>query len=208
VSDSSLMESELSIAHGYESMLDPSLHNIRFADFTNDKLIPQNSLLASSGQFFEIARDQLPESKYREVISRTLVYARLSPNTKKLLVEDLQNFGFSVLMCGDGTNDCGALKAADVGVSLSEAEASVAAPFTSKLKNISCVKELISEGRAALVTSISCFKYMAVYSFTEYSSVMLLYALAGNLSDFQYLTIDLIIILPLSIFSENFCLFA
>ena len=64
-------------------------------------------------------------------------------------------------MCGDGANDCGALKAADIGISLSEAEASVAAPFTSTRPDISCEIEVIKEGRASLVTSSSCFKNMA-----------------------------------------------
>lgn len=35
-------------------------------------------------------------------------------------------------MVGDGCNDCGALRAADAGISLSMADASVAAPFTSQ----------------------------------------------------------------------------
>lgn len=56
-------------------------------------------------------------------------------------------------MCGDGANDCNALKTADIGISLSEAEASVAAPFTSKIQDIRCVYKLLREGRAALVTS-------------------------------------------------------
>lgn len=56
----------------------------------------------------------------------------MSPDDKATLVERLQGFTKAeVGMCGDGANDCGALKTADMGVSLSEAEASIAAPFTS-----------------------------------------------------------------------------
>jgi cation-transporting ATPase 13A3/4/5 len=50
---------------------------------------------------------------------------------------------YYVAMCGDGANDCGALKMAHSGISLSEAEASVASPFTSKTPNITCVPNLI-----------------------------------------------------------------
>lgn len=50
---------------------------------------------------------------------------------------------YYVAMCGDGANDCGALKTAHTGISLSEAEASVASPFTSKQPNIECVPTVI-----------------------------------------------------------------
>uniref|UniRef100_A0A8C3JSG6 ATPase cation transporting 13A2 n=1 Tax=Calidris pygmaea TaxID=425635 RepID=A0A8C3JSG6_9CHAR len=100
---------------------------------------------------------------------------------------------YCVGMCGDGANDCGALKAADVGISLSEAEASVASPFTSRVANIECVPTVIREGRCSLVTSFGVFKYMALYSLVQFVSVLLLYTINTNLSDFQFLFFDLII---------------
>ena len=71
------------------------------------------------------------------------VFARMSPDEKHELVEKLQSIDYCCAFCGDGANDCGALKAADVGISLSEAEASVAAPFTSRIFDITCVPEVI-----------------------------------------------------------------
>jgi len=103
-------------------------------------------------------------------------------------------------MCGDGANDCGALKAAHAGISLSEAESSVASPFTSQQANITCVPKVIKEGRSALVTSFGIFKYMAVYSLTQFVSVIILYNIGSNLTDMQFLYIDLFLISTFALF--------
>lgn len=107
------------------------------------------------------------------MLVKTQIFARMSPDEKNEVVERLQALGYNVLMCGDGANDCAALKAADVGISLSEAEASVAAPFTSSTPDVGCVLEVIKEGRAALVTSFSCFKYMWVCSFRRKDEILM-----------------------------------
>ena len=160
----------------------------------------RNYSLAVSGDVFRWIVDFASESVLREMLVCGQVFARMSPDEKHELVEKLQSIDYCVGFCGDGANDCGALKAADVGISLSEAEASVAAPFTSRQFDISCVPQVIKEGRAALVTSFSCFKYMSLYSAIQFCSVSFLYASASNLGDFQFLFIDLLLILPIAIF--------
>lgn len=69
----------------------------------------------------------------------------MKPSDKTHLIQRLKNLhnDMYIGMCGDGANDCGALKQADVGISLSDTEASIAAPFTSKIDEISCVCELL-----------------------------------------------------------------
>ncbi|TDH01678.1 hypothetical protein EPR50_G00182750 [Perca flavescens] len=134
-----------------------------------------------------------------QVLLRATVFARMAPDQKTQLVKELQKLNYKVGMCGDGANDCGALRAADVGVSLSEAEASVASPFTSKTENISCVPLLIREGRCSLVTTFSLFRYMASYSLIQFCAVLILYTVRTTLSDGQFFFSDLCLVTILAI---------
>ncbi|KAF9572172.1 hypothetical protein EC968_010179 [Mortierella alpina] len=169
-------------------------------DFPRYTHMLNDYVLAVTGDCFRWMVDFAPTSTLNRMLVKGQIFARMSPDEKHELVECLQGIGYCVGFCGDGANDCGALKAADVGISLSEAEASVAAPFTSRSDDIECVVRVIQEGRAALVTSFSCFKFMALYSIIQFTSVSFLYTLLSNLGDFQFLYIDVGIVLPIAVF--------
>ncbi|XP_024605626.1 cation-transporting ATPase 13A2 isoform X4 [Neophocaena asiaeorientalis asiaeorientalis] len=153
---------------------------------------PRSSHLALSGSTFGVLMKHFPKLLPKVLVQGT-VFARMAPEQKTELVCELQKLQYCVGMCGDGANDCGALKAADVGISLSQAEASVVSPFTSSVANIECVPMVIREGRCSLDTSFSVFKYMALYSLTQFISVLILYTVNTNLGDVQFLVIDLAI---------------
>ncbi|XP_037853972.2 polyamine-transporting ATPase 13A2 isoform X1 [Chlorocebus sabaeus] len=165
---------------------------------------PRSRHLALSGPTFGIIMKHFPKllpkvpqpspiSLCSQVLVQGTVFARMAPEQKTELVCELQKLQYCVGMCGDGANDCGALKAADVGISLSQAEASVVSPFTSSMASIECVPMVIREGRCSLDTSFSVFKYMALYSLTQFISVLILYTINTNLGDLQFLAIDLVI---------------
>uniref|UniRef100_A0A8C7B4T9 ATPase cation transporting 13A2 n=1 Tax=Neovison vison TaxID=452646 RepID=A0A8C7B4T9_NEOVI len=153
---------------------------------------PRSSHLALSGSTFGVLMKHFPKLLPKVLVQGT-VFARMAPEQKTELVCELQKLQYCVGMCGDGANDCGALKAADVGISLSQAEASVVSPFTSSMASIECVPMVIREGRCSLDTSFSVFKYMALYSLTQFISVLILYTINTNLGDVQFLAIDLVI---------------
>ncbi|XP_052082526.1 polyamine-transporting ATPase 13A3-like isoform X6 [Mytilus californianus] len=152
---------------------------------------------AIDGRSWSVVRTHF-DDLLQKLCVRGTVFARFSAEQKGQLIETLQELGYFVGMCGDGANDCGALKTAHAGISLSEAEASVASPFTSKKPNIECVPTLIREGRAALTTSSGIFKYMALYSLIQFMTVCILYWISNNLTDFEFLYIDLFILTTLS----------
>ncbi|EIE82808.1 hypothetical protein RO3G_07513 [Rhizopus delemar RA 99-880] len=140
----------------------------------------QDYYLAVTGEAFRWMVDHAPTELLQRMLVKGAIYARMSPDEKQELVCELQTIGYCVGFCGDGANDCGALKAGDIGISLSEAEASVAAPFTSNTMDIECVIDVIN--------------------LIQFTSVTLLYAFGSNLGDFQFLYIDLFLILPIAVY--------
>lgn len=137
---------------------------------------------------------------FHRVCLNSQVFARMSPDQKAELVSIYQRLGIYVGMCGDGANDSPALKQADAGVSLSDAEASIAAPFTYIYPNISCIPLLLTEGRSSLMSSFQLFKYMAMYSMVQFTAVILTYFRGSVLGNWQYLIQDLVIVFPLTMF--------
>ncbi|XP_057620031.1 polyamine-transporting ATPase 13A3 isoform X2 [Chionomys nivalis] len=176
------------------SAIDSEAIPIKLAHDSLEDLPSTRYHFAMNGKSFSVILEHFQDLVPKLMLHGT-VFARMAPDQKTQLVEALQNVDYFVGMCGDGANDCGALKRAHGGISLSELEASVASPFTSKTPSISCVPNLIREGRAALMTSFCVFKFMALYSIIQYFSVTLLYSILSNLGDFQFLFIDLAIIL-------------
>lgn len=103
--------------------------------------LSENTSMALTGEVWDYVLKNDPTSAL-EFAKRTQVFGRCTPNDKVSIVSTFAGMGEIVLMCGDGGNDCGALKAAHVGIALSDAEASVVAPFTSLEKSILSVTEV------------------------------------------------------------------
>ncbi|CAK80951.1 unnamed protein product (macronuclear) [Paramecium tetraurelia] len=182
-----------------------SIDNIQSKTLTTDDILRSNNnfQLCITGDVFEQLQYQYNQAINKEEIlnlfSQIFIYARMKPNHKGdlmiLLKQDKKNF---IAFCGDGTNDTCALRQADVGLALSTEDASLAAPFTSSIFNISSLITLIREGRACLVTCVECFKFMTLYSCIQSAMVLQCYFWNTDLSLYQYLYQDLWLIIPLA----------
>ncbi|XP_046814648.1 polyamine-transporting ATPase 13A3-like isoform X1 [Vespa crabro] len=174
-------------------------HMIPMLDDMEQGIDIKNYRFALTGQTWQLLKECYPDI-VPKICVRGAIFARMTSDQKQQLVLELMQLGYYVVMCGDGANDCGALRAAHAGVSLSEAESSVASPFTSRIPDITCIPKVIRQGRAALVTSFGIFKFMVAYSLTEFLSVIILYSIDSNLTDLEFLFIDIFLIVNFASF--------
>ena len=209
---------------------------------------------------------------YRRVLPFIRIYARVNPKQKESIITSLNGLGYTTLMCGDGTNDVGALKHAHVGVAILShppesshkskksdekevsgknkekdvddrdrarrlvsrygdrgragagagpavamdprlerlnraqhqlqqmmremeeqeraqlvklGDASIAAPFTSKMSSIQSICHVIKQGRCTLVTTLQMFKILALNALVLAYSQSVLYLEGVKFSDGQ-----------------------
>ncbi|KAJ3601632.1 hypothetical protein NHX12_032600 [Muraenolepis orangiensis] len=153
-----------------------------------------------------LARLSVDPGLLHALLPHVRVFARVSPKQKEFVITSLKGLGYVTLMCGDGTNDVGALKHAHIGVALLANErisqvlreleedqiqvvklgdASIAAPFTSKLSSIQCICHVIKQGRCTLVTTLQMFKILALNALVLAYSQSVLYLEGVKFSDFQ-----------------------
>ncbi|KAF4660619.1 Cation-transporting atpase [Perkinsus chesapeaki] len=150
-------------------------------------------------------------------LTKITIFSRMSPVNKEDVIRRMVADGKITLMCGDGTNDVGALKAAHVGISLlssdsgplsrkrrlqlREAElhgaapvarmgmdASVAAPFTYRGECIKCVPFILRCGRAVHSVVMQMYKILALNSLIGAFSLSVLTLHGAKFGDFQSAT--------------------
>lgn len=84
-------------------------------DITFDmKFLKENDLCITGYALNEL----MNHPQISTLIRYSWVYSRVSPSQKEFILNTYKNLGYNTLMCGDGTNDVGALKASNVGIAL------------------------------------------------------------------------------------------
>ncbi|MBV7392260.1 HAD-IC family P-type ATPase [Enterococcus alishanensis] len=110
------------------------------------------------------------EKTVREVAHQYTIFGRVTPQQKKLLINELKTSGSTVGMTGDGVNDILALREADISIAMAEGDGATRQIADVVLLNsdFATLPEIISEGRRVInniTQSSGVFFIKTIYSF-------------------------------------------
>jgi sodium/potassium-transporting ATPase subunit alpha len=139
----------------------------------------------------------MPEEKLREELKKeNLIFARMSPQNKMLVVSLLIEEGHRVAVTGDGVNDAPALKKAHVGIAMGLTGTSVAreaADIVLLDDNFASIVHAIEEGRAVFENIRNFITYIFASNVAELIPYIgyILFGIPLPLAIMQILAVDL-----------------
>ncbi|MEJ2379454.1 MAG: magnesium-translocating P-type ATPase, partial [Pseudolabrys sp.] len=184
-------ETDLTLA-GYVAFLDPPKetardaiaalkeHGVDVKIITGDNEVVTRKIckevgLAIEGTLLGPDAEALSDAALAEAAEHTTIFAKMSPLHKSRVIRALQSRGHTVGFLGDGINDAGALKDADVGISVDTAVdiAKESADIILLEKSLMVLEEAVVEGRKTFANIIKYIKMTASSNFGNVFSVLI-----------------------------------
>lgn len=118
--------------------------------------------------------ENMDDSELQKKVEETDIFAKLSPNQKTRIVTSLRENGHTVGFLGDGINDAGAMRAADVGISVDTAVdiAKESADIILLEKDLMVLEGGVLEGRKTFGNIIKYIKMTTSSNFGNMLSVL------------------------------------